>query len=177
MDYVKGETLEDFLERKDVLTEAELKAILNPILDAVEEVHGANFLHRDIKPLNIIIRDDEDHSPVLIDFGEARQAIGAKTGSITSIVSPGYAPIEQYSSDGNQGPWTDIYALGAVCYRALTDQKPDDAPKRVPCDPLIPFMGHRDPLIPVSDRCRGRASQQFLAAIDHALQVYRLDRP
>ena len=166
MEYAEGETLSAYLNRKGVLTESELKAILHPILDGLEEVHQADFLHRDIKPGNIIIRD-KDESPVLIDFGAARQAIGAKSRSVTSIVTPGYAPIEQYSSRGDQGPWTDIYALGGVCYRALTDDVPDDATDRV----------RRDPLIPVSDRCRGQASHEFLAAIDHALQVDEDARP
>ena len=166
MEYAEGETLSAYLNRKGVLTESELKAILHPILNGLEEVHRADFLHRDIKPGNIIIRD-KDESPVLIDFGAARQAVGAKSRSVTSIVTPGYAPIEQYSTRGDQGPWTDIYALGGVCYRALTDDVPDDATDRV----------RRDPLIPVSDRCRGHASHEFLAAIDHALQVDEDARP
>ena len=166
MEYAEGETLSAYLTRKGVLTESELKAILHPILDGLEEVHQADFLHRDIKPGNIIIRD-EDESPVLIDFGAARQAVGAKSRSVTSIVTPGYAPIEQYSTRGDQGPWTDIYALGGVCYRALTDDVPADATDRM----------RRDPLIPVSDRCRGQASHEFLAAIDHALQVDEDARP
>ena len=166
MEYAEGETLSAYLNRKGVLTESELKAILNPILDGLATVHRADFLHRDIKPGNIVIRA-EDRSPVLIDFGAARQAVGAKSRSVTSIVTPGYAPIEQYESRGNQGPWTDIYALGCVCYRALTDDVPIPAMDRV----------RRDPLIPVSERCKGRASQQFLAAIDHALQVDETARP
>ena len=166
MEYAEGETLSTYLNRKGVLTESELKAILHPILDGLAAVHRADFLHRDIKPGNIVIRA-EDRSPVLIDFGAARQAVGAKSRSVTSIVTPGYAPIEQYSTRGNQGPWTDIYALAGVCYRALTDDVPDDATDRV----------RRDPLIPVSDRCKGRASQHFLAAIDHALQVDEDARP
>ena len=93
--------------------------------------------------------------------------MGAKSRSVTSIVTPGYAPIEQYESRGNQGPWTDIYALGCVCYRALTDDVPIPAMDRV----------RRDPLIPVSERCNGHASHQFLAAIDHALQVDETARP
>ena len=164
MEYAEGETLSDFLNRKGVLTEAELKAILHPILDGLEVVHRADFLHRDIKPANIIIRAEDD-SPVLLDFGAARLAIGAKSRSITSVVTPGYAPREQYSSRGNQGPWTDIYALGGVCYRALTAEVPTDAVDRMIDDPLIP----------VSERCKG--SHQFLAAIDHALQVDESDRP
>ena len=129
-------------------------------------VHQADFLHRDIKPGNIILRA-EDGSPVLLDFGAARQAMGAKSRSVTSIVTPGYAPIEQYSSRGHQGAWTDIYALGGVCYRALTGQVPDDATDRM----------RDDPLIPVSQRCAGRVSGAFLSAIDAALAVDEGDRP
>ena len=78
MEYAEGETLSEYLNRKGVLTESELKAILNPILDGLAAVHRADFLHRDIKPGNIVIRA-EDRSPVLIDFGAARQAVGAKS--------------------------------------------------------------------------------------------------
>ena len=166
MEYAEGETLSEFLKRNGTLTETELKAILNPILDGLEVVHKIDFLHRDIKPGNIIIRD-EDGLPVLLDFGSARQAIGVKTRSITSILTPGYAPIEQYSSRGGQGPWTDIYALGGVCYCTLTGQAPDDAPDRL----------HDDPLIPVSKQCSGQARQRFLAAVDWALAVDENNRP
>ncbi len=166
MEYAEGETLSEFLKRSKTLGEADLKAILFPILDGLEEVHEANFLHRDVKPGNIIIRD-EDRSPVLLDFGAARQAIGARSRSVTSIITPGYAPIEQYSSRGDQGPWTDIYALGAVCYHALTGHVPDDATDRV----------RNDPLDPVAERCAGQASAGFLVAIDLALKVDEGDRP
>ena len=166
MEYAEGETLSVYLERKGTLSEAELKGILYPLLDGLEVVHGADFLHRDIKPGNIVLRA-EDGSPVLLDFGAARQAIGAKSRSVTSIVTPGYAPIEQYSSRGRQGAWTDIYALGGMCYRALTGQVPDDATDRV----------RNDPLIPVSQRCEGRSSGAFLSAIDMALSVDEGDRP
>ncbi|MYC12272.1 MAG: SUMF1/EgtB/PvdO family nonheme iron enzyme [Gemmatimonadetes bacterium] len=166
MEYAEGETLSAFLERKGTLKESELKSILYPILDGLEVVHRADFLHRDIKPGNIIIRD-EDNSPVLLDFGSARQAIGARSRSVTSIITPGYAPIEQYSSRGDQGPWTDIYTLGGVCYRALTGEVPDDATDRM----------RDDPLIPVVERCAGQASAGFLSAIDWALAVDEGDRP
>ncbi len=166
MEYAEGETLSAFLERKGTLTEAELKAILYPILDGLEVVHRADFLHRDIKPGNIIIRD-EDNSPVLLDFGSARQAISARSRSVTSIITPGYAPIEQYSSRGDQGPWTDIYALGGVCYRALSGEVPYDATDRV----------RDDPLIPVSERCADQASAGFLSTIDWTLAVDEGDRP
>ena len=166
MEYAEGETLSAYLERKGTLSEAELKALLYPILDGLAVVHGTNFLHRDIKPGNIILRA-EDSSPVLLDFGAARQAIGAKSRSVTSIVTPGYAPIEQYSTRGHQGAWSDIYALGGVCYRALTGDVPDYATDRV----------RHDPLVPASQRCAGQASQAFLLAIDKALVVDERDRP
>ena len=165
MEYAEGETLEEYLEREGPLPEAELKGILYPLLDGLAVVHEAGILHRDIKPSNIMIR--EDGSPVLIDFGSARQAIGAKSRALSAIVTPGYAPIEQYSSGGNQGAWTDLYALGGVCYSALTGQVPDDATARVP----------NDPLVPVSRRCAGWGSGAFLSAIDGALSVYGEDRP
>ncbi len=168
MEYAEGETLLDFLDRKGTLTESELKEILFPLLAGLEAVHRAKFLHRDIKPGNIVIRA-EDGSPVLIDFGAARQAIGTISGSLSVILTPGYAPVEQYSTSGDQGPWTDIYALGAVCYRALTGAVPDDAIKRMIGDA---------PLVPIAERCnKDQASRGFLSAIDHALQVNKEDRP
>ena len=166
MEYAEGETLSVFLERKGTLTEGELKAILLPLLDGLEVVHRENFLHRDIKPGNIIIRD-EDGSPVLLDFGSARQAIGAKSRSVTSVVTPGYAPIEQYSVRGNQGPWTDIYALGGVCYRALTGRVPEDSTDRT----------RRDPLVPLGELCGDQVSAATLDAISWALQVDEEARP
>ncbi|MCY3750326.1 MAG: bifunctional serine/threonine-protein kinase/formylglycine-generating enzyme family protein [Gammaproteobacteria bacterium] len=165
MEYAEGETLSELLQRKGTLTDAELKHILLPILDGLEAVHGADFLHRDIKPKNIVIR--EDGSPVLIDFGSARQSVVGKSRSVTAIVTPGYAPVEQYSSKGHQGPWTDIYALGAVCYRCLAGEPPDDATERL----------REDPLISASKRCKGKASTSLLGAIDRALRVDEGERP
>ena len=165
MEYAEGETLSAVLQRKGSLTEAELKQLLFPILDGLEAVHQADFLHRDIKPSNIIIRDDG--SPVLIDFGSARQAVAGKSRSVTAIVTPGYAPIEQYSHKGRQGPWTDIYGLGAVCYRCLAGTQPDDATERL----------RKDPLVPAAKRCEGKASKSLLDAIDRALRVDEEHRP
>ena len=166
MEYAEGETLTAYLSRKGTLDEAELKKILLPILDGLETVHGADFLHRDIKPSNIVLRD-EDSSPVLLDFGAARHAVGARSRSVTTIVTPAYAPIEQYSSRGNQGPWTDIYALGAVCYKALSGETPADSIDRL----------EHDPLEPVVKRCSGNGGRGFLQAIDWALKVKEGDRP
>ena len=165
MEYAEGETLSEVLQRKGTLTETELQALLLPILDGLAVVHEADVLHRDIKPGNIVIRDDG--SPVLIDFGSARQAVAGKSRSVTAIVTPGYAPIEQYSAKGHQGAWTDIYALAAVCYRCLTGEPPDDATERLRDDPLIPAI----------QRCQGKASAALLNAIDRALRVEEGERP
>ena len=163
MEYVEGETLSDYLEREGSLSEAKLKEILYPLLDGLEEVHGAGILHRDITPANIVIRAEDD-SPVLIDFGAARQEVDYR---LLTTLNPAYAPIEQYSSEGNQGAWTDLYELGGVCYRALTGDVPVVATDRV----------RDDLLVPVSQRCAGQASAGFLSAMDAALSVSAEDRP
>ena len=166
MEYVEGETLSDFLKRRGTLTESELKNILLPLLAGLIEVHEAGILHRDIKPGNILLRA-ADGSPVLVDFGAARQAVGARSRSVTAVLTPGYAPIEQYSSRGHQGPWTDIYALGGVCYQALTGRVPDEAMDRV----------RQDPLISITEAAKGKATDSFLSAVDWSLRVEEADRP
>ena len=100
-------------------------------------MHEAGILHRDIKPGNILLRA-ADGSPVLVDFGAARQAVGARSRSVTAVLTPGYAPIEQYSSRGHQGPWTDMYALGGRVLPGVDREVPDEAMDRIRQDPLIP---------------------------------------
>src|SRR5512139_2730243 len=117
MRFEEGENFAALLDRKRTLPEKDLMRVLLPVLDGLELVHNAGFIHRDIKPDNIHIRDDG--TPVLLDFGSARYALGG-VRTVTILVAPGYAPFEQYYSSGeNQGPWTDIYGLGATCYRAI----------------------------------------------------------
>ena len=166
MEYVEGETLSDLFKRKGTLTESELKHILLPLLAGLIEVHEAGILHRDIKPGNILLRA-ADGSPVLVDFGAARQAVGARSRSVTAVLTPGYAPIEQYSSRGHQGPWTDIYALGGVCYQALTGTVPEEAMDRI----------RQDPMISITEAAKGKAADSFLSAIDWSLRVEEADRP
>ena len=164
MEYAEGDTLSEHLESQGPLSQSEIEAIVLPILDGLTVVHAASFLHRDIKPGNIIIRANGD--PVLLDFGAARQAIGIKSRSVTSIVTPGYAPIEQYSTKGNQGPWTDIYALGAVAYKCITGHAPADAAERV----------HEDSMAGWTDKIRD-IEPQFLRALEWAMAFKQSDRP
>ena len=132
MEYEEGESLHQLLKRAPVPDEATLTAIVMPILDGLQAVHKAGFLHRDIKPSNVFLR--KDGTPVLLDFGSSRFAAGAVPKNFTAIVSPGYAPLEQYSGDGNQGPWSDIYGLACVLFRAVTGEHPPDAVRRLKSD-------------------------------------------
>ena len=171
MRFEEGENLGALLERRGTLPEKDLLRILLPILDGLELVHNAGFIHRDIKPDNIHIR--ADGSPVLLDFGSARHALG-KSRTLTILVAPGYAPFEQYHSNSeNQGPWTDIYGLGATCYRAITGTPPLDAITR-----SKGILGStREVLVPARSIGSGRYSGQLLASIDHALEFAEKDRP
>jgi len=165
MEYEDGDSLQEIVEREGTLDEERIRGILLPILDGLQQVHEAGFLHRDIKPGNIYIR--HDGSPVLIDFGAARQALGAKSQSMTAVVSVGYAPMEQYSVRGKHTTATDIYALGATAYRAIAGTRPADAVERVESDPLIP----------AASAGKGRYSDAFLDAIDWALRMDASARP
>ena len=145
--------------------EATLIDLLLPLLDGLAAVHAAGFLHRDIKPDNIQ-RRQSDGSLVLLDFGSAGQtaALGEQ-GAV--IVTPGYAPIEQYGH-GEQGPWTDLYALAATLYWAVTGHKPADAETRAT---------HPQALVPALQAGRGRYGEAFLRAIDTTLQPDARRRP
>src|SRR3989338_6872635 len=138
MDYEKGEALRMVLLEAPRPPEAKLKELVAPLLDGLAAVHATGFLHRDIKPDNIFVR--ADGRPVLIDFGAARQALGGETRSLTPILPPppppGSAPLEQYAGEGKQGPWTDLYAMGGVLYRAVVDKNPPDAVSRIRGDTL-----------------------------------------
>ncbi|MDH3233003.1 MAG: protein kinase [Alphaproteobacteria bacterium] len=165
MEYEDGDSLQTVVEREGTLDEFWIKGILLPILDGLEQVHQAGFLHRDIKPGNIYIRSDG--SPVLIDFGSARQALGAKSRSMTAVVSVGYAPMEQYSVRGKHSAATDIYALGATAYRAVTGVRPPDAVERI----------EDDPYVSAAVAAKGSYSDALLAAIDWALRMDAAARP
>ena len=171
MRFEEGETLAALLERRHAMSEAELVRVLMPILDGLELVHNAGFIHRDIKPDNIHIR--ADGTPVLLDFGSARYALG-HSRTVTILVAPGYAPFEQYYSSGeNQGPWTDIYSLAATCYRAIAGRPPLDAIAR-----SKGILGStQELLVPATAVGSGRYSDRLLKALDHALAFAEKERP
>lgn len=165
MEYERGDPLKTVLQLDPQPPEATLKAWLGPLLEGLGAVHATGFLHRDIKPDNIFIR--ADGKPVLIDFGAARQALSGETKSLTSILTPGYAPLEQYSGEGKQGPWTDLYAMGGVLFRAVADKNPPDAVTRIRGDSLGAGLA----------AARGKYSDGFLQAIEWALRLDEKLRP
>ena len=126
MEWIEGETLDARIQSKKRLDEWEVLDIGSRLASALETVHGAGILHRDIKPDNIILRKA---GAVLIDFGTARSFDGSAT-KMTQIVTPGYAPLEQYAAQAKRGPASDIYALGATLYHALSGHKPVAATDR-----------------------------------------------
>jgi serine/threonine protein kinase len=137
--FEEGQSLKTWLKGLNrAPRQKELDAIIAPLLDALQTIHKAEFLHRDIAPDNIIIRKAGD--PVLIDFGAARSDIAAhsKTKTVSALVKPGYSPYEQYAETSKQqGPWTDIYALAATLYHAVTGKRPPDSPSRMLKDEMV----------------------------------------
>jgi HAMP domain-containing protein len=161
----KGEPLKTWWPPHKHIGEKALVELLLPLLDGLSAVHEAGFLHRDIKPDNIQVRS-ADGSLVLLDFGSASQASGLAPQGLT-VVTPGYAPIEQYGL-GEQGPWTDIYALGATLYWCVAGKKPPDAETRK-ADP----RAYRRAV----DVGRDVFGDAFLKAIDWALNTDPSKRP
>ena len=167
MSFERGQSFEAWLKALGrPPTQAELDAIVVPLLAALEMMHAADFLHRDIAPDNIIVRTDG--TPVLLDFGAARRAVAQMSRSLTGIVKAGYSPHEQYSANNRlQGPWSDLYALGGTLYRAVTGHAPEEATLRVDQDRMAPATlaakaGYRVP---------------FLRGIDACLKIKQAERP
>ena len=172
MEYEHGRPFSHILKERKTIPESELKSLLLPVMDGLECIHGAGFIHRDIKPPNIYIR--EDGSPVLIDFGSARQSLIQHTRTLTTLVSPGYAPFEQYTGKSDkQGPWTDIYGLGATLFRSVTGISPIDSMER--SESLI-HTG-KDLYVSAAEIAAKDYSPEFLMAIDRAMAFKAEDRP
>ncbi len=168
MRFEQGQSFEDWLERLGrAPNQAELDSIVSPLLDALETLHAAKLLHRDIAPDNVLIR--ADGTPVLLDFGAARQSFAEMSRSPGGIIKAGYSPPEQYSLDARlQGPWSDLYALGATFYRAVAGRPPEEATLRVDSDDMPPAT---------SINREGGYRPEFLAGIDACLKVRHSERP
>ena len=167
---VQGQSLSARLEVQATLPDGELRDLMQPLISGLGAAHTVGILHRQVSPDTIFMR--HDGTPVLCNFGigtkvvgGARQAFDAHTGNLADI-APGYAALEQYSPGGREGPWTDIYALGAVMYRCTTGTTPADAPFRAAGGDLMP-AAHLD----------GGRDANMLAAIDAGMAVPIASRP
>ena len=167
MRYYDGKTLRELRQGSTHVDELYIRRLVEPILDALSLLHAQNVIHRDVSPDNILMRGNG--APVLLDLGAARLVIGGMTQALTTILKPGYAPIEQYVDDGTmrQGPWTDVYGLGAVLYYLLTGVAPPQAVARMITDPL------RDTL---ASKVKIPVAPYFLDALAKALAVRPDDR-
>lgn len=134
MEYIEGEDFGHFLKRNGGKLEAEsVFTMMKPVIVSLAEVHAQGLIHRDISPDNIMITKNSQVK--LLDFGAARD-VTDQNKSLSIMLKPGYAPIEQYQTKGRQGPWTDVYALCATMYRAITGRKPEESMSRVMEDTL-----------------------------------------
>ena len=168
MQYYPGKTLREVRARAAAAPpEAQVRAWLLPVFEAVSELHAHRVIHRDISPDNILVMAAGE--TVLLDLGAARQVLGGMTQALTTILKPGFAPIEQYVEDGSmeQGRWTDVYGLGAVIYFLVSGKPPTPATSRIVRDSLPPL----DTLAP-----RGTYSPAFFAAVGKALSLRAIDR-
>ena len=131
MDYYSGRDLQHWLEEHpDPLTEMDAFTLLEPVFDALTYIHDKGFVHRDIKPSNILLHDPSEGGPlepILLDFGAARDFLAPSDPRTVAVFTEGYAPIEQYSKHAERGPFTDIYACGALFYRLVTGEQPPSA--------------------------------------------------
>lgn len=164
MRYYPGEALLDLRQGAEagiLFDEAAIRRIMAPVFDGLQMLHAQNVLHRDVSPDNILIMPSG--AAVLLDFGSARMVVVGAEQSLTTVLKPGYAPVEQYIDDGTmeQGPWTDVYALGAVLYFLAMGTAPPQAVSRMLGGTLHEFEAS----------ARGRYSAAFISAVTASLTV------
>lgn len=166
MQYERGKSLQDYiLGQPEPVTEKFIRRVFAELSNGLREVHTQKLLHLDIKPANIYIR--LDGSPVLLDFGSARQALSESQAKISPSYTPGFASPEQYYDRKLLGPWSDIYSIGATMYSCLTRTSPLAANQRI----------KNDLLVPASKLGKDMYSQNLLEIIDKCLSLDYLERP
>jgi serine/threonine protein kinase len=166
MQYEHGKSLQDYiLAQTEPVKEKFIRRIFSELLNGLREVHAQKLLHLDIKPANIYIR--QDGSPVLLDFGSARQALSESESKLSPSYTPGFAPPEQYFERQKLGPWSDIYSVGASMYSCLARSAPMAANQRV----------KKDMLSPAKKIGENTYSEELLTLIDNCLKLDYLERP
>ncbi|MDO6590429.1 serine/threonine protein kinase [Loktanella sp. D2R18] len=172
LDLIEGRDLLDIIKKGDQkLKPQQVQEIMIKLLDAVDTVHRQDLLHRDISPDNILL--DKWGSPVLIDFGAAREEASRETRELSAVlvVKDGYSPQEFYFAGGKQSPSSDLYALGASFYHLISGKAPPNSQTR-----MAEFAGQNpDPCVPLAGRF-DEYDPAFLAAIDKAMNILPKDR-
>ena len=195
LEYIEGETLSALLKREGRLEESRLERLVDELLSSLDEVHSADYVHQDVKPSNIMLR--KNGASVLLDFGAALQVLGQRSKNIPSILTPGYAPIEQYDpeegdiiltpgyapieqynpKEGDIGPWTDLYTLGIVAYRCVSGINETELIDAETRDQLKREGNQDQDMTPAVEVGKGLYPLSLLKAIDWAIKVERDDRP
>jgi len=166
MRYERGRTLQEHIQHhRGSIKEEFIRRVITLLLNGLREVHTNKLLHLDIKPANIYIRNDG--SPVLIDFGAARQTLTEQATRLSSMYTPGYAAPEQYRERHSLGPWSDIYSVGATMYTCVAAAAPPPADQRM----------NKDRYTPARKEWAGKYSAQLLQTIDWCLRLDHLRRP
>lgn len=166
MQYERGKSLQDYiLSQSDPVNENFVRRVFSELLNGLREVHTQKLLHLDIKPANIYIR--LDGTPVLLDFGSARQTLTQVQSKLSPSYTPGFAPPEQYFDRKQLGPWSDIYSVGASMYSCLVRSAPIASNLRIKDDVLVPAVKIGD----------GIYSNELLKIIDHCLKLDYMERP
>ena len=166
MQYVRGRTLQFHIQRhRHEFTDSFVRRLFTHLLNGLREVHANKLLHLDIKPANIYIT--MEGAPVLLDFGAARQALNADAPRLRPMYTAGYAAPEQYHSNEQLGPWSDIYAAGATMYSCVAGVHPQPASEREKSDQMVPVKDLAGPAI----------STELLEIIEWCLKLDHLARP
>ncbi|MSP98594.1 MAG: serine/threonine protein kinase [Betaproteobacteria bacterium] len=166
MRYERGRTLQEHIHaRRGPLSEAWIRSTVTQLLNGLREVHSRKLLHLDIKPANIYVRNDG--SPLLIDFGAARQTLTAEGARLPPMYTPGFASPEHYAGRENLGPWSDMYSIGAAMYACLATNEPQPADQRL----------LQDRVEPARKGWSGKYTNQLLDTIDWCMRLDHMERP
>ena len=163
MEYLEGIDLKDFIAQNGKMSFGLAISMLSPIMSSLSKIHNQGLIHRDISPANIMILNNR--TVKLLDFGAARNVSGADEKSLSVLLKPGFAPEEQYRSKGNQGAWTDVYALSATLYKMVTGVTPDDAMNRLFSDEVVS-----------PSELNGQITPEQSAVILKGMSIYQKDR-
>ncbi len=166
MQFERGRTLHEYIHtHRGEVRERFIRAVFTRMLNGLREVHAHKLLHLDIKPSNIYLRNDG--TPVLLDFGAARQTLVADQPMLKPMYTPGFASPEQFADREALGPWSDIYSVGASMYACITGSAPPRSDERV----------RQDSLDPVTRTHSARYSEQLLQTVEWCLKLDPLERP